>query len=107
MTYKVIILGRAERELKEAADYITQRAPEAAQRWFSGFIEAMLTLAENPDRCSLAPEDALFPYEVRQLFYKTKGKSRTRALFTIVGNEVRILMIRRPGQDLVREVELP
>ena len=107
MRYDVVILRRAERELNAAADQIARQAPEAADRWFNGFIEALLTLEKNPERCSLAPEGSLFPCVVRQLFYRTKSRYPTRALFTIAGREVRILMIRRPGQDLVGERELP
>lgn len=106
MTHKVILLGRAERELREATAYIAQQVPETAERWFNGFIAALDTLAENPERCSLAPESDLFPYEIRQFLYRTKSRYPTRALFTIAGEEVRILMIRRPGQALLREEDL-
>lgn len=106
MNYEVVILGRAEQELTEAADRIAEQNPEAASRWFHGFVQALLTLEKNPARCGLAPEGDLFPYEVRQFFYRTKSKVPTRALFTIAGREVRILMIRRPGQDLVAKGDL-
>ncbi len=107
MKYDVVILSRAERELKAAADQIARQAPDAADRWFNGFVEALLSLEKNPGRCSLAPEGSRFSCEVRQFFYRTKSRYPTRALFTIAGREVRILMIRRPGQDLVDEGELP
>jgi plasmid stabilization system protein ParE len=106
MMHKVILLGRAERELREATAHIAQQAPETAERWFNSFIAALDTLAENPNRCGLAPESDLFPDEIRQFLYRTKSRYPTRALFTIVGEEVRILMIRRPGQALLREEDL-
>jgi len=106
MAYKVLLLSRAERELRGATAYIAQRVPETAERWFNGFITALESLAENPERCGLAPESSLFPYQVRQFFYRTKSRYPTRALFTIVGQEVRILMIRRPGQAPLREKDL-
>jgi len=106
MNYEVVVLARAERELAKATDRIAKEDPETSRRWFNGFIHALLTLGKNPERCSLAPEGDLFPYEVRQFFYRTKSRVPTRALFTIVGSEVKILMIRRPGQDLVTRDEL-
>lgn len=93
MKYEVIILKRAQQELHDAADRIAKDAPETAERWFNGFIEALRTLEVNPERCSPAPEDSSFTYEVRQFFYRTASKYPTRALFTIVGREVRILRI--------------
>ena len=106
MKYEVIILKRAQQELHDAVEWIAKDAPEAAERWFNGFIETLLTLEANPKRCSLAPEDPLVTYEVRQLFYRTASKYPTRALFTIVDREVRILRIRRPGQDLIAEGDI-
>jgi plasmid stabilization system protein ParE len=98
MTYKVILLRRAEQDLREATEYIAERAPAAAERWFNEFVVALQTLSENPERCGLAPGNGHFSYQVRQFFYRTRSKYPTRALFTIAGDEVRILMIRRPGQ---------
>lgn len=37
--------------------------------------------------------------EVRQLIYRAKSGSASRAIFTIAGDEVRILRIMRPGQS--------
>jgi plasmid stabilization system protein ParE len=81
MTYHVLVTTRAERELNQATDWIAKNAPDTAERWFRGFVKAILTLEENPERCALARENPEFPFELRQLLY---GRRRSyRALFTI------------------------
>lgn len=97
MTYEVLITPRAEWQLNAIADWIAKNAPKAADRWFNRFVDALLTLAEHPRRCSIAPESESFPYEVRQLLF---GRRRNyRALFTIHADSVVILSIRHAAQD--------
>jgi hypothetical protein len=36
-------------------------------RWFLALQDAIASLAEFPERCQLAPENAVFPFEVRHL----------------------------------------
>lgn len=102
MTYKVLISRRAQRELNQAADWIAKSAPETAERWFNKFVEALLTLRDNPHRCGFARENPSFPYELRQLLY---GRRRNyRALFTIRENSVVVISIRHAAQrDLTPE----
>jgi hypothetical protein len=38
-------------------------------QWFTALQDSIESLAEFPERCPLAPESALFPFEVRQLLY--------------------------------------
>jgi len=55
--------------------------------------EAIASLSSLPERCPLAPENARFPFEVRQLLYGRKPHVY-RILFTIEGDAVKILHIR-------------
>jgi plasmid stabilization system protein ParE len=97
MRYRVVITDRATRELNDAADWMADRAPRAAERWFNGFCRAILSLREHPRRHGLAREAAIFPYELRQLLY---GKKRNhRAVFTIRGDTVLVLTIRHAAQQ--------
>lgn len=92
MSFEVLVTERAARELSQAADWIAMDAPETANRWFNGFVAAIQTLAENPQRCSIARENDRFPYELRQLLY---GRKRSyRALFSIRGSKIVVLSIR-------------
>ncbi len=96
MSFEVLVTERASQELHQAADWIAKDAPETANRWFNGFVTAISTLDENPQRCSLARENRRFPFELRQLLY---GRRRGyRALFTIRGSSVVVLSIRHAAQ---------
>lgn len=97
--YRLVVLRRAERDLDAAVDYIAERAPLAARRWLAGFNKELQSLEHNPQRCGLAPETGLLGLEVRQLIYRAKSGSASRAIFTIAGDEVRVLRIMRPGQS--------
>ena len=55
MTYQVVLLRRAEQDLHAAADWIAEYSPESAARWFSSFVNALLSLEKNPQRCGFAP----------------------------------------------------
>lgn len=97
MTYQVLLLARAERDLDEVTDWIARNAPQTAGRWFDGFVAALASLRENPRRCGLARENDAFPFELRRLLY---GRHRNyRALFTIRGDQVLVLAIRHAAQD--------
>jgi plasmid stabilization system protein ParE len=104
--YTVLLTARALRDLENARDFIRQSAPETAERWYRSFLDGLLSLEKNPESRSLAPESAEFPFEVRQFLFRTKSRLANRALFTIVGGEVRILAIRRPGQPLITRDDL-
>ena len=69
MTYRVIIQPNAEAELDAAYRYRYQRAPQAAACWVAGFVEAINSLAQFPERCPFAPENGHFPEEIHQLLY--------------------------------------
>ncbi|MFA9478779.1 type II toxin-antitoxin system RelE/ParE family toxin [Phycisphaerales bacterium AB-hyl4] len=44
-----------------------EKAPLNAQRWLEGLWDAVDTLETWPTRCSLAPENAYRPFEIRKL----------------------------------------
>ena len=96
MSFTVFVTKRAEQELHQAADWIARDSPETVNRWFNRFVSSILSLADNPQRCSVARENDLFPFELRQLLY---GRNRSyRALFTIRDSTVHILSIRHSAQ---------
>lgn len=85
MTYRVIVQPPAEAEIENAYLRIAPDAPEAAARWYNRLLNAVESLSSHPERCSLAPENAAFDLEIRQLLYGRKGRSY-RTLLTIVGD---------------------
>jgi plasmid stabilization system protein ParE len=68
-------------------------------------MEAIRSLAENPERFGLAPECRWYPAELRQLLY---GKRRGvyRILFEIRGAIVYIVRVRHSAQALLNPDEL-
>ena len=104
MTYRLLITQRAAADLEEAYRWYAERSPEGAVRWYNGFLDALDTLAADPERCPLAPEDSKFPIEVRQLLY---GRRRSyRALFTVRPDAVVVLHIRHTARRELRPDEL-
>ena len=77
MAFRVKTTTKAKRDLDDILKrLLSQEAGETGLRWFQGLHEAVATLADSPQRCALAPENAVFPFEVRHLLY---GRKPTQA----------------------------
>lgn len=105
MTYRVVVTGNAKENLREYYLHAAEKAPLQAALWLNRFEEALASLAANPERCAVAPEDAFVDPQIRQLLFG-KRPSVFRALFTIVGDEVQILHVRRAAMNAARPDEL-
>ncbi len=96
MSFDVLVTERAEQELNQAADWIARDAPDTAEKWFKQFVEAIISLGKNPERCGYARENDRFSFDLRQLLY---GRRRSyRALFTVRQNVVVVLSVRHSAQ---------
>ena len=94
MAFRVELSAGAESDLDQILEWlIDQQAGETGLRWFLKLRETISSLRELPHRCSLAPESADFPFEVRQLFYGRKPH-QYRVLFAVDNDAVVILHIR-------------
>jgi hypothetical protein len=69
------------------------------------FEEELQMLAHFPQRCELAPDNKLVESEIRQLLFGRR-RGAYRALFTIVGNEERVLHVRRAARDWAEAADL-
>ena len=78
---------------------------QAAARWFNGFVEALDTLTEFPNRCGLAPENGAVEPEIRQLLYGGRS-SVYRAIFAITQREVHVLHIRHTARTTLSSEDL-
>jgi plasmid stabilization system protein ParE len=107
MPFRVITLGRADRDLVTIARWLLKRSPRGARRWLLAFEEAKDKLRESPLAHGLAPEDSRVDFELRQIFFKTRRGKSYRAVFTVVDDEIRILRVRGPHQRLLRRKEMP
>jgi plasmid stabilization system protein ParE len=108
MSYRIVFTQRAERELEQATDWWAQhRSVIQAARWYEGFSDAIASLTDQPQRCPLAPENGLFPYEVRELHYGLGSHPSHRAVFTIRPDLVLVLTIRHGAQAELAADDLP
>jgi plasmid stabilization system protein ParE len=106
MTYATVILARARDDVQRIYDWIAERSVEGAERWFASFEEAILQLNTNPFLAPVAPEDEFVVPEIRQLLFRTRHGRTYRALFTVLGNQVRVLRVRGPGEPPLAPKEL-
>lgn len=81
---------------------LANEAGETGLRWFRKMEEAIVSLSELPQRCPIAPENADFPFEVRQLVYGRKPH-QYRVLFTIDGDMVVVLHVRHGRRERLTE----
>lgn len=67
--YQLIIQPNAVEELNTAYQWIRARAPEAAARWFNGFVLMLDQLRTSPESFGLALNLRRQPYPIRELLY--------------------------------------
>ena len=103
MAFRVESTDRAKQDLDAILEWLlAEEAGEAGLRWFQRMREAIFSLSEYPRRCALAPENAEFPFEVRQLVFGTKPH-QYRILFTIEEDAVIVLHVRHGRRRRVGE----
>ena len=106
MIYKVRVLERAQNDVDGILRWLLERSPSGAARWHAAFMSASATLANDPHRFALASERPALDRDVRERLFKTPRGRRYRIVFTIVGQEVRILRVRGPGQPPLEASDL-
>ncbi|HEX6986527.1 MAG TPA: type II toxin-antitoxin system RelE/ParE family toxin [Planctomycetaceae bacterium] len=105
MTYEVRLTARAERDLEEAYRWYRERAAGHAERWYNGFLDALVSLERAPQSFPLIPERENFREEVRHLLY---GRRRSwRAIFVVRGGTVLVLHIRHSSRHTLSPDDLP
>jgi plasmid stabilization system protein ParE len=94
MTFRVETTAAAEQDADAVLDWLlSEHAGDAGIRWFLAMQDAIASLARFPLRCPLAPENAVFPFEVRHLLYGHRPHVY-RILFMIEDKTVYVLHIR-------------
>jgi len=99
MSLQVVIARRAAREIEEQYNWLAERSQAAADRWRNSLLEAIDTLADNPQRCPLAPEAEWYE-GLRQLLHGKRRQVRC-ILFEIRGQTVVVLRVRHSAQDFL------
>lgn len=104
--YRLVIQPNALEELEAAYEWLRKRAPDAAVKWFNGFVDALQQLKTAPESFGLVPDIRDVPYPIRQLLYG-KRQHKYRAFFTIVGDEIHVLHIRHGARRTWRPKSFP
>jgi len=99
MSLPVLLTAGAHDDLRRNARWWAEnRSAEQAGRWYDGLLRRIDSLAKDPQRCPVAPENHKFPYELRELHYGIGSRPTHRALFTIRPDAVIVLAIRHGAQ---------
>ena len=101
MLHRVIITDPADENFRDHFQWVRERSPQGAEAWRTRIVEAIRSLEIAPERHALARESSAFPIDIRCLL-SGKHRSAFRILYQIKGDEVRVLAIRRPSQDLMK-----
>lgn len=106
MKFPVRVLRRAESDVSHYVRFIAERSPQGALAWLDAYEQMIERLAQRATSCGPALEDPYCNVDLKQALFKTRHGLVYRAVFTIVGKEVRVLRIRGPGQRPPEEDEL-
>ncbi|MGO9471654.1 MAG: type II toxin-antitoxin system RelE/ParE family toxin [Isosphaeraceae bacterium] len=106
MSYQVRLLARARHDLDDILSYISERSPEGAARLLAGLEKTLTMLEKNPFLSPLAPETEELQEQLRHIMFRTRAGRTYRALFVVVGDEVRVLRVRGSGQPPVTSNEI-
>lgn len=107
MKHRVVVLRRAENDVREIVSWISERSRAGAKRWHEAYQTALSRLTDHPTSYSIAEEaDDIPKHELRQFIFKTRRGLPYRGVFIVVNNEVRVLRIRGPGQAPLTPDEL-
>lgn len=98
MKYRIVALRRADADLRHITRWIAERSPQGANAWLDAYGQLLDRLAANAESFAAALEDSDIDIPLKQALFRTRHGRTYRAVYTIVGNEVRILRIRGPGQ---------
>jgi plasmid stabilization system protein ParE len=98
MKLQVVVTARAKQNLRDAYSWAAERAPLTAALWLQRFERELETLGDSPDRFQLAHENAFVEPEIRQMIFGRR-QGAYRVLFTVLGNQVQVLHIRRAVRD--------
>lgn len=106
MAYTVRTLSRAKNDAQQIFNWIKDRSPEGAIRWWAAFRDACRSLEQSPERNSLAVEAEQSDRDIRQLLFKARRGRYYRLVYVIAEDEVHVLRVRGPGQPALTPDEL-
>ncbi len=106
MAYRVITLRRAEADICSIVRWLAKRSRPGALAWLDAYDALVVRLRHSASACGAAAEEPEIAMSLKQAFFRTRRGRSYRAIFVIVGDEVRILRVRGPGQEVVEPDEI-
>jgi plasmid stabilization system protein ParE len=106
MKFTAHLLWRAERDLDHIVTWLNERSPQGAADWLRAWDRTFAILESSADKYGTVPENEDQELEIRQILFSTRKGRDYRALYTIQGDQVYVMHIRAPGQDLLAPEEL-
>jgi len=102
MSYRVIVIPRAQREIADIHDWLFERSVSGAAAWSAALRVALDRLKTNPMGYAVASENDAAPIEIREFLFKTRRGRTYRGVFSVSEHTVHVLHIRGPGQQMLR-----
>lgn len=102
MAYRVVIIPRAENDLRASHKYIRKAAPEATRKWLKKMRQIIGNLKKFPERGRIAPESAALDEPIREVLYGRGNRGTYRILYSVTSDTVFVLHVRH-GSRLVAE----
>ena len=103
MTFGVVILPQAHRDIdRNAAWWAENHSIEQALRWSDAVYDQIETLAAQPESHGLSAENRDFSYEIRDKLIGLGSRPSYRAIFSVRGEVVYVLAVRRGAQEMVK-----
>jgi toxin ParE1/3/4 len=102
MKYRVEITPSALDDVEAVFNWIAANAPGAANRWKTGILAAIDSLASMPMAHGLAPEATFLRRPLRQTFYGKRG-GVYRILYEVIGDTATIIGIRHGARRFLHE----
>ncbi len=107
MGRRVTILALAQADIDEIYEWIADRSPVGAVRWYDALCGTVERIGKDAESFPVATEFSRLNPAIRQAIFKTRRGNRYRIVFLIVEAEVRILRVRGPGQRPLKPKDLP
>ena len=102
--WRVMVELPALQDIEAAHLWLSERNPEAANRWLDRLTETIGSLEAFPERCPLAPESKFFRSEIREMFHGRRPY-KYRILFTVAAETVHLLHVRHDARLAPGNVE--
>ncbi len=106
MTYRLVIVDRAERDVAHIFKWLAQSSSQGAAAWYNAYFAAVQQIVCLPEHSGVAVESSRLNVEVREKLFKTRRGLKYRIVFELQHDLIRILRIRGPGQPPLKRRDL-